>query len=536
MSSSTIHGRSRLLALLFVAAALLAAIDATACAETPGVYLSPSGSDSAACTQAEPCKSFDRGYRVAAPGAEVMLAGGVYPSQTLSNLPQKSSADRVVFAPLPGATVRLGDLNITNSANVEVRDVRVDGWNLVKGARHIVLRNVQALDGTGGYFSGTDDIQVLGGEIGRIDPDDGIHMNNGGGTNSNIVIDGLFMHDLTRNNDSSAHDDCLQAGDARNLTIRNSRFVNCGTQGVFLNPYNGGQTTNVVVENNWFGPAQLGYYVLYVGDAVGVTVRNNSFTGGAYIYSSASETRMVGNILAGTDTYACSVMADNAVKFAYNVTSSSCPGATHNFVDPKVSSWYVNPSASDSAAYDLHLKPGASAINRGDPADFPPTDFDGLGRPSGGAPDAGAIEFGSTPATIPTGAEPAAADGGAGKAGPSAGSAPQPAATGIGAKAIGSPGGAIASARFLRRHVCRTPTTTCRGTRVGLRLVLRRPALVSLLFHKVGRRGVQRRYAVHAHRGINVLQVRAGSLRRGRYTVTVTSTGSSRLKLSLRVL
>ena len=61
-----------------------------------------------------------------------------------------------------------------------------------------------------------------------------------------------------------------------NLVIRNSRFVNCGTQGVFLNPYNGGVTKNVTIENNFFGTAQLGYNILYVGDAVGVTVRNNS--------------------------------------------------------------------------------------------------------------------------------------------------------------------------------------------------------------------------------------------------------------------
>jgi hypothetical protein len=371
---------------------------AGASAAGPTVYLSPSGSDSAACTQAAPCKTFDRGYRVAAPGAEVELAGGTYAGQSMNNLPVKSSSEKVVFQPAAGATVVTSNLGFVNSQNIEVRDVKTGGWQFQNGAAHITLRRVVAGDvtATAGYFSGSDDIQVIDSEIARVDPNDGIHMNNGGGPNTNIVIDGLFMHDLTINNDTTSHDDCIQTGDVTNLTIRNSRFQNCGTQGVFLNPYNGGSTKNVLIENNFFGIAQLGYNILYVGDAVGVTVRNNSFIGSVYSYQPASFThlKMYNNIFAENDSYNCGVLASRSEVFSNNASRTSCSGATNHLVNANIASQFVNPG-SNSATFDLHLKAGAAAIDKGTSASFGATDYDAQGRPMGGAVDIGADEYDS---------------------------------------------------------------------------------------------------------------------------------------------
>ena len=59
-----------------------------ACSPTPpagSVYLSPSGSDSAACSSAAPCKSVQRGFQVAQAGQTVTLATGEYGTQTLEN-------------------------------------------------------------------------------------------------------------------------------------------------------------------------------------------------------------------------------------------------------------------------------------------------------------------------------------------------------------------------------------------------------------------------------------------------------------------
>src|SRR5437868_903583 len=55
-------------------------------------YVSPSGSDSNACTQSSPCLTFNRAYHVAAPGDTVQIAGGSYGSQNFANDTTKTSA------------------------------------------------------------------------------------------------------------------------------------------------------------------------------------------------------------------------------------------------------------------------------------------------------------------------------------------------------------------------------------------------------------------------------------------------------------
>ena len=49
----------------------------------------------------------------------------------------------------------------------------------------------------------------------------------------------------------------------------------------------------------------------------------------------------------------------------------------------------------DAPRLDFRLRTGSAAIDRGDPAAYPSVDADGVRRPLGGKPDAGAYEFGS---------------------------------------------------------------------------------------------------------------------------------------------
>ncbi len=69
------------------------------------VFLSPLGSDANPCTQAQPCRSFNRAYRVAASGAAVEVAAGSYGGETLNPDASKSSAADVIFRPASGADV-----------------------------------------------------------------------------------------------------------------------------------------------------------------------------------------------------------------------------------------------------------------------------------------------------------------------------------------------------------------------------------------------------------------------------------------------
>jgi hypothetical protein len=71
--------------------------------------------------------------------------------------------------------------------------------------------------------------------------------------------------------------------------------------------------------------------------------------------------------------------------YAYNVWD----GPTCSSTDISAPLAFVDP-----ANYDFHLKPGAAAINHGDPFSFPGVDIDGQTRPMGAAPDAGADEAG----------------------------------------------------------------------------------------------------------------------------------------------
>ena len=384
---------------LSLAVGALVLLAAPAQADT--LHVSRSGSASSACSAMAPCESFERAYEVAGPGDVVRVAGGTYDGLSLSDMPEKSTSEKVVFEPVLGASVQLGNLTIRNTDNVEFRDMRVATWDVIDGSEHVILRNITVLNETsGGFMSGVNDVRVIGGEIGNIDPGDGIHFNNQYGRSTNIIIDGLYMHDLTRSRDGSAHNDGMQTGDVDGLTVRNSTITNSGTQGIFLEPYNGGITNNVLIENNFLGSAQLGYNILNVRNASNVNVRNNSFaTGDFYIGPEAENVHVYNNILASASSTDCSTLADNAAVFSHNLSASSCSGAANHTRVANLTSQYVNASSNPSSGFDLHLQPGAAAIGKALDAQTPTSDIDGQGRDA--APDAGADELGGGPPRPP---------------------------------------------------------------------------------------------------------------------------------------
>jgi hypothetical protein len=202
-----------------------------------------------------------------------------------------------------------------------------------------------------------------------------------------ILIDGASFHDARLSPGSVDHVECLQIWGTDHLTIRNSRFRDCEQHDVFFSG-EGEPVSDVTFEQNFAGPVITGFYSLRITASdpnegcKNILFRYNS-TGspiGLTCGPAAVNVRLVGNVgPLGVG------LCDSRYDYSHNVWEGAFCGATDlnapsNFVDP--------------ASNDLHLKPGAVAIDNGDPADYPAKDIDGKTRPVGAGPDAGASESG----------------------------------------------------------------------------------------------------------------------------------------------
>jgi hypothetical protein len=350
----------------------------------PALFVSATGLDSGRCTRAEPCASFDRAYHVARPGQVVEVAPGKYPDQNVSSDPAKTSSTKVIFRPSLGAVVSTGAVNVDGARHVEFRGMVLNGANANEGSQDVTFRNITS---TSLYITSAADIRVIGGSYGPdIDSDNG-QIRAGCPTcppSRNVLIDGALFHDAVLSPGSDAHVECLQVGDVDGLVIRSSRFVNCETHNVFISPWWSGTVRNVLLTNNFGGKVRTGYYGFRIA-AGNETCDNISFR-----YNSATATFLIqcGKIVNGVSfianvgpyvQWACYA----GIVFLYNVWDAARCGPK----DREAPSGFVDPEG-----FNLHLRRGSAAINRGDPADYPRRDIDGQRRPVGLRPDAGADE------------------------------------------------------------------------------------------------------------------------------------------------
>ena len=346
---------------------------------TASVFVATSGSDANACTAPAPCASFERAYTVARPGDVVQVADGSYGHQTIPLQAAKTSSQDVVIRPAAGASVTLSYLSVYGR-HVEIRDMRTGGFYVRPGAADLTLRDVVSTDAS--FITSADDVSLIGGEIRNADSRDGLQVKMAGGgahEPTNLLIDGVYIHDITRVSDPTAHTECIQFTAGRNVTIRNSRFVACSTQGVFFKEGLGGQIDGVLVENNWFGKI-AGQNTLIFDDGVSnMTARYNSFAQPPRLGGGVGTANLVAYGNAGV-MGSCGV----GVSYRYNVWS----GVACSSTDVKSSPGFVS-----EAGFDLRLAAGSSAIDRGDPSVHPATDMFGAGRPKGGRADAGAHEL-----------------------------------------------------------------------------------------------------------------------------------------------
>jgi len=350
------------------------------------LYVSATGSDSGLCSSSAPCKSFDRAYRLAAPGERVVVTPGSYPPQAI-NASGRTGA-RVVFAPPPGAKVTLAhELNVFGS-HIEFQRMTVSDWYVRGGAEDVTFRgmNVQLF-----FIRSASHVRVLGGSVGGID--DGSAPTIGSTYRSivpsrDIVIDGVRFHDITRRASPGAHVQCLFVQSVDGLVIRRSSFRNCAVFDVYVNNIGVGPVPkNMLFENDLFGHASSGgFYSLYVrndpGDTIdGLVVRYNSMVQGPHFDRGAyTRSSVVANVSPFTQEQCV-----GGIVFSHNIFDAARCGTG----DRRAALGFV-----DASAFRLALKAGAAGIDAGDPTDLPRTDILGRLRSLGKGPDAGAYENG----------------------------------------------------------------------------------------------------------------------------------------------
>jgi hypothetical protein len=346
--------------------------------------LSPSGSDTAACTRAAPCRSFNRAYRAARPGQVVELTGGSYGRQLILPDPRKGSGADVVFRPARGAKITVDDQLTVDASHVTLGGFRLNGdWRTDEQTRDVTFRNVTVAGGI--FVNSSRDIRVLGGSVGGTrDTKPQIGAWPPGTRARNILIDGVTFHDVTRSG-AGVHVECLLVAGIDGLVVRNSRFRNCGVFDLSIGEMNdSGPPRNILIENNFFGGSD-GYFSLQFNtnssSLTNVLVRNNSST---QEMSLGNEIPTLTNVRAIANVAPYSRRScDDRIVYGYNVWDGTRCGRT----DLNAASGFRNP-----ASLDFHLTARSRAIGHGDPRSRPRRDIDGQRRPQGRRVDAGADE------------------------------------------------------------------------------------------------------------------------------------------------
>lgn len=383
------------------------------------------------------CGSLDAANDVCQNGDTVLVKGGTYGAQTITGSNSRTStctfsvaaAETATVMPRFGSGLDTGDGVSHLLLDADMRMVTTTADLFIQaGSNNIEIRD---FDGTNFFVRGAQamsNITIRGGDWGPCAADD-LASNCNAKIDANVtdmLIDGAYLHDLACSDHvctdctdgtpaCDVHMECLIVfKGATGLTVRNSKFHDCEFMDIFIQQAGeaGGNTTDVTIENNWFGQPWNGQGsksrstgVVLDGNASTLTdylIRFNSFESGTGIAwnSDADATtytnvRGVGNIdgLDGTGT-ACS--DDWTVTYTVYRGASACAGTGNvafNAAFPYV-------SGTGDASMDFHLTGSTTSIDNLVPTSAADgcgpgkleIDYDAGSRPAGSSCDAGADE------------------------------------------------------------------------------------------------------------------------------------------------
>jgi hypothetical protein len=376
------------------------------------LFLAASGSDSAVCSAAAPCKTLNRAYQVAAAGDIVQLAAGSYGNQTIERDNGLTSSEDVVFRPASGASVTLGSVTVYGShvtlQGMQATDLTARVTDPYRfDVSDITFRD---MDARNFMVMSASNVNVIGGDYGPASDCGGPY---GGSNNSirrfaetgapnpqNVLIEGVRIHDIISMDFGPCHIEGLAIFAGEGVTVRNSKFWGNSVYDIFLQS-NSGPVSKVLIENNWFaapvgeGGSGSGASALAFsggsGDFGNSTVRHNSVNGYISFDDNGANPaytnfRAVGNI--GQPTFgSCSL---RGVIYRYNLWKGMACGTG----DVNLSGAYPFVNTVNGAGMNYHLTGGA-ALNLVPASESNlSTDIDGQSRAQGARLDAGSDEIG----------------------------------------------------------------------------------------------------------------------------------------------
>jgi hypothetical protein len=388
-----------------------------ALAEKANLWVDPSGGSCTRRAQAGPfaagraCASVSAAYAEASAGDLVIVRAGRYGRQVIPG-----GTKRVTIRNAKGARPVFGTTKV-DAANISLIGVKIERVDdpgtyvatlEVNGANNTFDRvDVDSkFMATSGTTAGRQGILVSG---------DHSRFTNGSTYNvvdekgalvgaSNVTFDNFEFHDV-RATHELVHNECVFSL-GPHLTIRNSRFWNCATLDLFIERGTWwGQPLYccVTLENNVFGHSINGsgwhHYSLGIhgGDVAELRnwrVVNNTFETAVSGAGTPAPGTVWANNIGGWSCFPQATFVSNVgtkcspSDRAVSPASSCAPPACGRTVTAPYG-WV------DPARGDFRLTRGSPAINRGDLGRAPTADIDGMNRPLGSTPDAGAYEYGT---------------------------------------------------------------------------------------------------------------------------------------------
>ncbi|MEZ4703243.1 MAG: right-handed parallel beta-helix repeat-containing protein [Rhodothermales bacterium] len=372
---------------------------ATPAAAQTTYHVAPGGSDAGNGSAGAPWATLQHAAdRADTPGDTVKVANGAYTGFN-------SQHDGIVFwadgddvvVNVAGSYSGLDHINIENNddivvAGFVVRDAPRAGIRVVNAARVTVRNNAVGPNGKWGIFSGfAKDIRVIDNTTFGSAGEHGIYISNSDGPDDAPVVFGNVSYGNAVNG-IQFNGDCYAGGDGilENGLIDSNVVFDNGAKGLSIISAPGVRIQNNVIYENRRGAA--GAAGIHLVDEPGC---GKPTTDAIVVNNTVIEPRMAGirindgatrNVIFNNLIVSGNPIADeeggNRIDGASNVTASSVDGL---FMD--------------AGGFDFRLADGAAAIDAGvlryESVAAPQQDGAGWPRVAGGAPDAGAYEFGA---------------------------------------------------------------------------------------------------------------------------------------------